>query len=101
MIWLALVLFLVTAVTWVVVMLLAWPLWIAIVVTALAVLTFVTLIVVRRLRASMRASALERELLHQASQQADKARPDRRAEIMPLQTQMKTALDALKRTQLG
>jgi type VI secretion system protein ImpL len=101
MLWLALALVLVTAVTWVVVLLLGWPLWIAIVVTALAVLAFVTVLVVRRIRSAMRASALERELLRQASQQADGARPDRRAEVLQLQAQMKSAIGALKRTRLG
>jgi type VI secretion system protein ImpL len=101
MIWLAIVLALLTAALWVLVILLEWPLWIAIVFTVVAILTIVTWIVVRRVRASMKAAALERELLKQAAAQADKARPDRRAEIMALQTQMKNALDALKRTKLG
>jgi type VI secretion system protein ImpL len=101
MLWLAIVLALVAIAAWVTVLLLELPLWIAIVVTVVAILILATFIIVRRVRASLRAAALERELLRQAAAQADKARPDRRAEILALQTQMKAALDALKRTKLG
>src|SRR5688500_3116102 len=101
MLWLAIVLALVAVAAWVTVLLLELPLWIAIVVTVVAILILATFIIVRRVRASLRAAALERELMRQAAAQADKARPDRRAEILALQTQMKAALDALKRTKLG
>jgi type VI secretion system protein ImpL len=101
MLWLALALVLITAVVWILVLVFTWPLWIAIVVTAVAVLTFVTVLIVRRIRSALRASALERELLRQASQQADGARPDRRAEVLQLQAQMKAAIAALKKTRLG
>src|SRR5688500_8214879 len=101
MLWLAIVLALVAVAAWVTVLLLELPLWIAIVVTVVAILILATFIIVRRVRASLRAAALERELMRQAAAQADKARPDRRAEILALQTHMKAALDALKRTKLG
>ena len=49
---------------------LEWPLWLKIVLTVLAVLMVVGWLVFRRLRAVMKARALERELLKQAEQQA-------------------------------
>ena len=101
MLWLAIGLFLLVALTWTLTLLLKLPLWIAIVVTGLAILVFVTVFVVRRVRASLRASALERELLKQAAAQAAQVRPDRRPEILALQAQMKAAIAGLKRTKLG
>jgi type VI secretion system protein ImpL len=86
---------------WTTTLLLTWPIWIAIVVTSVAVLTVVGIIVVRRILAAQRAAALERELLKQASDQANKANPQRRAEILALQTKMKSAIEALKKTKLG
>src|SRR5438876_10234152 len=54
------------------------PIWIGIAVTAGSILLIVGIIVFRRVRAVMRAAALERELLKQASQQADRSNPQRR-----------------------
>jgi type VI secretion system protein ImpL len=80
---------------------LEWPLWLKILLTVAAVLMVVGWIVARRLRAAMKARALERELLKQAEQQALNARPDRRAEILELQVQMQRGLQALKQSRLG
>ena len=77
------------------------PIWIGIVVTSASVLLVVGIILFRRIRAIMRASALERELLKQASQQADQANPQRRAQILELQSSMRNAIASLKATKLG
>ena len=79
--WLALGLSLLAIATWGIVLALHAPLWIAIVVTILCVTTFLLILVVQQVRAKLRASALEAELLRQAAQQADSARPDRRVEV--------------------
>ncbi len=80
---------------------LAWPLWLKVLLTVVAVLLVVGWIVGRRLRASMKARALERELLKQAEQQVLNARPDRRAEILELQVQIQKGLAALKSSRLA
>ncbi|HET9958733.1 MAG TPA: type VI secretion system membrane subunit TssM [Polyangiaceae bacterium] len=101
MLWVTLICLVLAAASWAVVLIFTWPIWIAIVASVFFVLVVVGVFVFRRVRALMRASALERELLKQAAQQADKARPDRRPEILALQQQMKTAIEALKRSRLG
>src|SRR5579859_1209546 len=87
--------------TWVGGFFLDWPLWLKILLTVVAVLIVVGWYVFRRVRAVMKAKALERELLKQAEQQALNARPDRRAEILELQVQMQRGLQALKQSRLG
>lgn len=101
MFWLALGFALLAIATWGIVLVLHAPLWIGVVVSVVCVTAFLTVLIVRQIRAKMRASALETELLRQAAQQADSARPDRRIEVQRLQAQMKAAIDALKRTRLG
>ncbi|MGC4088534.1 MAG: type VI secretion system membrane subunit TssM [Polyangiaceae bacterium] len=101
MLWLILFSVLLLVATWLVVLLVHLPLWIAIVVTALLVVAVATVFIVRMIRAQMRAAALERELLRQAAAQAERVRPDKRPEILALQAQMKAALDTLKRSKLG
>lgn len=101
MLWLILFSVLVLVATWLVVLLVHLPLWIAIVVTAVLIVTVATVFLVRMIRAQMRSAALERELLRQAAAQAEKVRPDKRPEILALQAQMKAALDTLKRSKLG
>lgn len=86
---------------WLLVWLITLPMWIAIVVTAVAVFVTVVWLVVRFIRGRLRAVALERELLKQAGDQADRARPERRPEILALQTQMRQAIGALKKSRLG
>ena len=101
MFWLALGLALLALATWGIVLVVHGPLWIGIVVTVVCVTAFLAVLIIRQIRAKLRASALETELLRQAAQQADSARPDRRIEVQRLQAQMKAAIDALKRTRLG
>jgi type VI secretion system protein ImpL len=101
MFWLALGLALLALATWVIVLVVHGPLWIGIVVSVVCVTAFLVVLIVRQIRAKMKASALETELLRQAAQQADSARPDRRIEVQRLQAQMKAAIEALKRTRLG
>ncbi|HEV8549534.1 MAG TPA: type VI secretion system membrane subunit TssM, partial [Polyangiaceae bacterium] len=99
--WLALALVLVTGLTWLVIWLLHAPWVIAIVVTATLVVAFFLVLIFRRVRAEMRASALEKEIMRAAAQQAQNARPDRRNEVLALQGQMKAAIQSLRRTKLG
>lgn len=101
MFWLALGLALLAIATWGIVLLLHAPLWIAIVVSVVCVTIFLGVLIARQIRAKLKASALEDELLRQATKQAESARPDRRIEVQRLQAQMKAAIDALKRTKLG
>jgi len=101
MFWLALGLTIVALSVWAVVLFTHAPLWIAVVASVVCVAGFLLVLIVRQVRAKLRASALEAELLRQAAQQADNARPDRRIEVQRLQAQMKAAIAALKRTRLG
>jgi type VI secretion system protein ImpL len=96
-----LVALLIVAASWTGVLILGAPMWVGIAATIAAVAIIVGFVVFRRLRAIARASALERELLRQASHAADQSRPERRAEVLALQASMKQAIDALKRTKLG
>jgi type VI secretion system protein ImpL len=101
MFWLALGLSLLALATWAIVLIVHAPLWIGIVASVVCLTVFLAVLIIRQIRAKMRASALETELLRQAAQQADNARPDRRIEVQRLQAQMKAAIEALKRTRLG
>jgi type VI secretion system protein ImpL len=69
--------------------------------TLAIVLLVVAVLVVRRLRATAAARALEREIMRQAEQQAMNARPDRRAEIVELQHQIQRGIQSLKTSKLG
>ena len=99
--WIWLLAVFVTIGAWVGGYLLAWPLGLRVVLTVFAILLVVGWVVGKRLRASMKARALERELLKQAEQQALNARPDRRGEILELQLQIQKGLAALKASRLG
>ncbi len=101
MFWVALGLALLAIAAWVLVLVLQAPLWIGVVVSVVCVTAFLLVAIIRHVRSKMRASALEAELMRQAAQQAENARPDRRVEVQRLQAQMKAAIDALKRTRLG
>ncbi len=87
--------------TWVLGMLLTWPLWLEIVLSAASVLSAITFFVVRKLRAKAHARALEHDIMAQADRQAMAARPDRRAEVIELQLQVKRAIESLKSSKLG
>ncbi|MGD0676378.1 MAG: type VI secretion system membrane subunit TssM [Polyangiaceae bacterium] len=99
--WIWLLSFIVTVAIWVAGYILPFPLWLEILLTAAVALILTGAIVARRVRASLKARTLERELLKQAEQQALNARPDRRAEIAVLQAQMKRGLQALRGSRLA
>jgi type VI secretion system protein ImpL len=99
--WIILLAVLLIAGIWVGGWLLAWPLLLEIGLTVLIVLAVVGVFVFRRVRAVRAARALEREILAQAEMQAATARPDRRAEILALQEQMKQGIAALKKSKLA
>jgi len=101
MLWLIIVGAILIAAVCPLVLLLNGPLWVAVLVTVVVVLTITTVFVVRLVRGRLRAAALERELLRQAEQQAQKVRPDRRPEILALQQKMKDALQTLKKSKLA
>jgi type VI secretion system protein ImpL len=99
-IWLLAVIF--VAAAWVARLVFGWiPEWVAVIVTIVAVLAIVARLAGSRLRALLRARALERDLIKQAQQQALNARPDRRGEIADLQVQMQRGLQALRQSPSG
>ena len=87
--------------TWVGGWLLAWPLWLKLVLTVVVVLLVASWFIGRALINRARGNALERDILKQAEDQVANARPDRRAEIAQLQFQMKRGIEALKASKLG
>jgi type VI secretion system protein ImpL len=89
------------AATWVLGLFFAWPLWLELALTAAVVVISGTVAAVVVVRTRSRARALETDMMKQAEQQAMAARPDRRAEIMELQLQVKRALDVLRTSKLG
>jgi type VI secretion system protein ImpL len=94
--WIWLIAILITVADWIGGTLLGWPLWLEILITVGAFLLVVGWYVGRVVRAHLKSRAIERDMLKQAQQQAMNARPDRRAEIMDLQTQMQKGLQALR-----
>jgi type VI secretion system protein ImpL len=100
-IWLVIGAVVLIALSWGLVIGLAWPMWIAILVSATLVAIVLVVIAFRVIAARRRGAALERELMKQASKQADQARPERRPEILALQQQMSEAIRALQRSKLG
>src|SRR5579871_1720356 len=98
--WIWLLAVLITAGAWIGGTLLGWPLWLEILITVFAILLVVAWLVGGRVRAALKARALERDLLRQAEEQARNARPDRRAEIMELQAQMQRGITAMKQSRM-
>jgi type VI secretion system protein ImpL len=76
-------------------------LWIPVTCTVLIVLANVVRLFWGRIRASRAATALERAIAQQGTQQALNARPERRAEIQELHKQVQTGINALKTSKLG
>jgi type VI secretion system protein ImpL len=99
--WIWLLAVLLVAGAWVGGTLLGWPLWLEVLITVFAVLLVVGWLVGGRVRAALKARALERDLLKQAEEQARNARPDRRGEIMDLQAQMQRGLQAMRQDRMG
>lgn len=87
--------------TWVGGYFLAWPLWLKIVLTVVIVLGVVFVFALRRIRAVLRARRLERDILKQAEEQVQNARPDRRGDILELQRQIQRGISSLKTSRLG
>lgn len=76
-------------------------LWIPITISAVIVVALITMVVVRKILARRAASALEKAIAQQGAQQAQSARPERRAEIQELQKQIGGGISALKSSRLG
>src|SRR5262245_15961180 len=89
------------AVAWAAVLVLEVPLWIGIVATAVAVLTVVAIIVVRRMQAAKAAREIERSLAKQAAAFAQNARPDQQGDIEAMQAEFNKAVRALKSSRLA
>ena len=87
--------------TWVGGYFLAWPLWLEIVLTVVIVVGVVLVFALRRIRAVLRARRLERDILKQAEEQVQNARPDRRGDILELQRQIQRGISSLKGSRLG
>jgi len=101
MIWIVIGAVLLAAGCWALVLGLGWPVWIAILVSVTLLAIVLVVVAFRVIRARRRGAALERELMKQASKQAEQARPERRQEILALQQQMSEAIRALQRSKLG
>lgn len=86
---------------WAVVLLLEFPMWIAIVATAVIIVILVTIILVKVLRAKKAAREIEKALHAQAAAQAASARPDLKAEVDAMQAEFLKAVSALKTSKLG
>jgi type VI secretion system protein ImpL len=100
--WIWLLAVLIVAFAWVARLVFGWiPEWLAVVLTLVGILLIIGRLVGSKLRARLRARALERDLLKQAEQQALNARPDRRAEIADLQSQMQRGLQAMRQSPGG
>jgi type VI secretion system protein ImpL len=80
---------------------LEWALWLKILLTVLIVTGVAIALSLRRLRAVLQARRLEREIIKQSEAQAANARPERRAEIIDLQLQIRRGIEALKSSKLG
>ena len=101
MVWIVILATLLLVGIWVGGYFLTWALWLKIVLTVVVVAGVVSGFLLRRLRAILQARRLEREILKQAEEQAANARPDRRAEIIQLQSQIQRGIEALKKSKLG
>lgn len=69
--------------------------------TAAVIGIVVLVLLYRRWRAGAQARALEREILKQSDEQLKNARPDRRAEITELRSQIESGIQALKTSKVG
>ena len=101
MIWLVIGAVILCAAAWGLVLGLGWPIWIAVLVTLTLTAIVIVVVLFRVIAAQRRGAAIERELMKQASKQAEEARPERRQEILSLQQQMSEAIRELQRSKLG
>jgi type VI secretion system protein ImpL len=88
-------------IVWALEFILSFAVWIPILATALIVTFTLALFIFRWIQASRSAAALEKAIAAQGAQQAMNARPERRAEIQALQTQVASGIAALKTSKLG
>ena len=86
---------------WAVVLLLEFPMWIAIVATAVIITILITIVLVKILRAKKAAREIEKALQAQAAAQSASARPDLKAEVDAMQNEFLKAVAALKTSKLG
>lgn len=86
---------------WAVVLLLEFPMWIAIVSTAVIVAILLTIVLVKLIRAKKAAKDIEKALQAQAAAHAASARPDLRAEVDAMQNEFLKAVSALKSSKLS
>ncbi len=86
---------------WALEFILSYPLWLAILLSAIVVTVTIAIAVYKLIRAGMSARALENAIAQQAAQQVASARPERRAEIQELQKQITGGISALKTSKLG
>jgi type VI secretion system protein ImpL len=89
------------AAVWTVVLLLEFPLWIAIVATVVILLVLGLVVLLKVLRARKAAREIERALQAQAAAHAASARPDLRADVEAMQNEFLKAVQALKASKLG
>src|SRR5262245_21012832 len=101
MIWLVIAAVILCAASWGLVFGLGWEVWIAVLVTLTLTAIMLVVVIFRLIAARRRGAALERELMKQASKQAEEARPERRQEIVSLQQQMSDAIRELQQSKLG
>jgi type VI secretion system protein ImpL len=89
------------ALAWAAVLVFDAPMWVGILVSAVAVLGVVLVIVFRRMQASKAAREIEKSLAKQAAAFAENARPDQQADIEAMQAEFNKAIRALKSSRLA
>ena len=87
--------------TWVAGYFLAWPLWLEILLTVLAVLMVVGWLIFRRVRATMKARALERELLNRPRSRRSTPGPSGAPRSRSSRCRSSAGIAALKSAKLG
>jgi type VI secretion system protein ImpL len=92
---------LVIATIWAVVLVFQFPIWVAIAITTLVILSLVAVIAVRQIKAAKAAGDIEKALAAQASAEAANARPDLQEEVQAMQAEFTKAIAALKTSKLA
>jgi type VI secretion system protein ImpL len=92
---------LVILLAWAAVLVLDAPMWIAIAVSATAVLIVAAIIIFRKMAAARAAREIEKSLAKQAAAFAQNARPDQQADIEAMQAEFQKAVRALKSSRLA
>ncbi|MCH9683301.1 MAG: type VI secretion system membrane subunit TssM, partial [Deltaproteobacteria bacterium] len=89
------------AAVWTTVLLLEFPIWIAILATAVILFILLTIVLYRVIKAKRAAKEIEKALQAQADQHAARARPDLQADIEAMRGEFLKAVGALKTSKLG